>query len=449
MVTNDRVNVLSTGGSLARAILTWALLPTTLAGAWDVRLPAAAGAAPPIAVDRTGNVLVALFVRGAPRAVRKLDEGDGSPVWHRMLDEDRVGAIAVSSTGRIFVGGRGVDDGGLSGMLVARLSRADGHTKWRRVLTGLSDRGIDWVYALAADTHGDVVAAGTRAVKPLALLTGYEFTVVKLAGDTGFPRWRFRSPSSDEAMDAANTVVVDTNDDVITAGTTSASAHGHRVTVLKLRGADGETLWRRDIDIAASARFVAADAAGDLFVASRTERDTGADFGVFKLSGATGEMLWEFRLSRSTTNWEEALQVIALPSGDAVALGITTGQRGKGALTTVRLDGRTGRVRWRRLMRGGPGYGGGPGLVALPEGDLVVGGQTRCRHIELARLSAATGHLFGRLRMEGTSASGCGRHPDELGGVVADRRGRVVVAGSFSDQFRHGTGFVTRLERLP
>jgi hypothetical protein len=92
---------------------------------------------------------------------------------------------------------------------------------------------------------------------------------------------------------------------------------------------------------------------------------------------------------------------------------------------------------------------GGASLVALPDGDFVVGGGTRCGHVSVVHLSADTGRVLGRLRFRGASASRCGQAKEELGGIAADGRGRVVVSGSLNDRLNHGTGFVARPERLP
>lgn len=432
-----------TAASLLQALFLWAPLAATPAGAWTVHVPSAAGAAPPIAADRRGNVLVALFMRGGPRAIAKLAGDDGSTVWSRRFEEEEIGAIVVSPAGRTFVAGRAAD----GGMLVERLSRVDGRTRWRSAVPSLSERGVEWVNALAVDGRGDVIAAGHRA-NAFALARGYEFAVMKLAGDSGALRWHFWIPGGEQDADSAQALVIDANDDVI-AGGESGTGGLPSATVVKLRGADRALLWRRDIALVAGTRALALDAAGNVLVAVRTT--SGWDFRVYKLSGRTGETLWEFNLSRSMTDtdWEEAAHVIALPAGDAIALGVTTRQAGRSALTAVRLDGATGHLRWRRLLRGTPGYQGGPELVALPGGTLVVGGQTRCRDIMLARLSTRTGRVLGRVTIGDRSASGCDRHADTLGGIVADGRGHIVVAGSLSDDAGRGSGFVTRLERLP
>src|SRR5262249_13873095 len=133
------------------------------------------------------------------------------------------------------------------------------------------------------------------------------------------------------------------------------------VTVMKLAGVDGHLLWRRELPAwrAWPATSLALDAQGNPVVATSTNEPGGNDFGVFKLSGASGDVVWVARESGSPGQWQEAFQTTVLASGDVAAVGFTADASGKPTLTAVVLDAATGAERWRTLVRGSLGSGFG------------------------------------------------------------------------------------------
>ena len=455
------------------------LLPLALLGmligfvpvqaAWRVRVPGSSTAGP-LAVDSGGDVFAAVGFpqphHGIGVAIVNLAAEDGVQRWRRRLRgaglerSDFVYALQATATGDVVAGGS-IENEGYATFFLTRLSGRDGRPQWRRIIHGLQRRSEESVSALALDAVGDIIAAGGLeggTTNPYRATE--DFAVVKLAHDTGVERWRFTFDGSADDFDYATGIAVDAAGDVIAAGvsnvTDSTNSLGYRrvVTVIKLTSADGHLLWHQDIDAAVNTYSVAVDGNGDALIAVDTAEPNGNDFGVFKLAGTNGHILWSARESGSDGHWQEAFQVTALPSGDVAAVGFTTDARDAPSLTTVVLDNATGAERWRRLLQGNDGYGVGRALAVSPQGDVLVGGQLRnrgtCYDIAVAKLAASTGDVLTLHRMDGRStASQCDRPEcdaprscgppragidrDDLTALAIDHRGRAVVAGALSD----------------
>src|SRR5205814_1431528 len=115
-----------------------------------------------------------------------------------------------------------------------------------------------------------------------------DFAVVKLSADRGEERWRFLLDGSAEDFDDASAVAVDAAGDVVAVGTLTEGLPTQLLnpqvdTVIKISGADGHLLWRRDIDNAVPyPRSVVLDRAGDVFIPLGTFDGAGARFAVMK-----------------------------------------------------------------------------------------------------------------------------------------------------------------------
>jgi cysteine-rich repeat protein len=124
-----------------------------------------------IAVDGSGNVLVAgwsggtwaspvqAYGTGSEAFVAKLNP-DGALTWNTFLgggQDDIISAIAVDSSGNVYVAGYGPRDFGIFDTFVAKLS-PDGALTWNTVLGGGRD---DFVGAIAVDGSGNVLVAGS------------------------------------------------------------------------------------------------------------------------------------------------------------------------------------------------------------------------------------------------------------------------------------------------
>src|SRR5262249_59149193 len=115
----------------------------------------------------------------------------------------------------------------------------------------------------------DVVAAGAVTERGRSR----DFAVVKLDGATGAPRWRYTLDGGARSLDRAFAVALDRNADVLAAGYTRPhpGSIDSDFTVVKLTGATGDVVWDRRLHGTASVGDVRTNRA--FTVAGAPQRD--------------------------------------------------------------------------------------------------------------------------------------------------------------------------------
>jgi hypothetical protein len=366
------------------------------------------------------------------------------------------------------VTGSVVDRDGID-LLVTRLAGSDGHERWRTGLRGV--RG-DWrpIYndglAAAVDGAGDVLVAGSLQNAPIDGGDFGDFTVAKLDGATGSERWRFRFPEP-PGTGLANVIAVDGSGDVVAGGRIGGVGSGV-VSIVKLSGADGRVVWRRDLEIVSGATATAIDARGDVLLSVSI---AGSDFGVVKLAGTTGEVLWIDRESASANRWEVATRVAVDPSGAVFAAGmVAEGAAGSAADTTgelfevVRLDGNTGARVWAYNTTGNARGGFAGQLQLSAQGVLFAGGATRdvhsCGNALVVALDPITGSQIWSRTFDGTRVSKeCeanydlpGPRPpiddDDVAAMTTDVNGSLLIGLVLTNQTATGARTIGSIRRL-
>jgi hypothetical protein len=317
-------------------------------------------------------------------AVIKLAGDTGTEIWRRVFDGglhtyDSAASIALDPAGDVFAVCTLANTNVAGNFTVLKLAGATGAELWRQDIHGTSEdlpgykgsRGN----AVAVDRAGDVVVAGStsnvyengRYIEA----TYADFTVVKLAGPTGAELWRLTigGPFSEYA----SSVAVDDDGDVIAAGyiTVGFLPSWPMFTVVKVAGSDGTLLWGRLVgkpkpSAAGKAVTVRIDTAGDV-VASGSIGDA---FTVMKLRGANGDTIWQ----RQRT-FGLAISLALDSRGDVLAIGFT----GHSRFAVRKFRGRDGRILWRRtLPRAGSLYGGqGLDIVVNTAGNVIASGMNR------------------------------------------------------------------------
>jgi outer membrane protein assembly factor BamB len=224
------------------------------------------------------------------------------------------------------------------------------------------------VHATTLDAAGDVIAAGGFARSSRQFSWHTDFVVAKLDGASGSELWRrtfpgtFRGTEDHEAFNQAWAVATNAQRDVIASGVlVKRSARPRpfrRWTILKLAGSDGATRWKRDLGETFPRgsdevnRSLAVDVRGDVLAVAETTRRRSPNvalLNVVKLSGRTGDVRWRRMLGRRALG---PAMLATMPGGDvAVAAGVLRRDEIPAIVVAV-LDGATGRARWRRVVEG-------------------------------------------------------------------------------------------------
>src|SRR5262249_51677657 len=153
--------------------------------------------------------------------------------------------------------------------------------------------------------------------------------------------------------------------------------------VVKLSGASGTEIWRAAINGAQNGGDfgigLVLDSLGNV-VAAGGLRDTsasnGTDFAVVKLAGADGAELWRRVIAGSGQGTGYASKATLDASGDVIATGTISNADTGDDFAVVKLAGATGDVIWQREVDGtdssNDGAWGGPVIAA--SGDVVAAG---------------------------------------------------------------------------
>ena len=243
-----------------------------------------------VAVDGAGNIFVAGSTdgslpgqvgTGARDSFVRAYSPDGTELWTRQFGTDawtEALGIAVDRSGNVLVAGD--TEGALPGQSNAGLRDAfvrsyspDGTERWTRQFgTGQWDEAL----GVAADSHGNVIVAGdTRGALPGQTMVGDGDAFVRSYTPDGIERWthQFGTPGTS----IATSLAVDAADYVVVAGSTQGVLSGQtRVggadVFLRDYGPDGADRWTRQFGSSEDdyAQGVAVDPAGKVVVAGTT-----------------------------------------------------------------------------------------------------------------------------------------------------------------------------------
>jgi uncharacterized delta-60 repeat protein len=253
-----------------------------------------------VAVDAEGNVAIAGWESrpGTPLdgIVAKWD-AEGHLLWTRILNGhaadsvDFASAVAFDSQGNIVAAGSVQRIGIEAGFLVVKFDR-DGNMIWADALTGTTPDRQTQAMALAVDSQDDVIAAGvTRNAD-----TGYDWLVAKWDRE-GQRGWSDTLNGTLDGADAAYAVAVDGGDDIVVTGSTRNVNTWGDLTVAKWRR-DGVRLWVQTVDGTSPAVIpeqkedfgwaVAVDSHNNIFAAGGTTNEgTGTDLAVVRFEQET------------------------------------------------------------------------------------------------------------------------------------------------------------------
>jgi hypothetical protein len=424
--------------SVLTLLLSSSVLFSAPATAWVVRVDGALNgfdAGHAVAFDLVGNPILAGPVRNVENqfdfTVIKLSKVDGTELWRTSISSGVAFSIAVDSVGDVFAVGT------IGGALaVVKLSGATGNQVWHALATGSAGGGT--AFAAVVNDSDDVIVAGYLR----NVVTGSNFAVIKLAGATGAEFWRRTIVGNPDSSDRAMSLAVDSEGDVVAGGETFVGSK-HEFTVAKVSGATGEVVWRTEVfsDGGSVANAVAFDAAGDVIAAGRTfHNESGMDFAVVKLSGATGGELWRRDVDGGANREDYATSMVVDSTGDVTAAGKIT-QPNPGSeqnavmqrFGVIKFSGATGAEVWRRVLDGRQtGY-----VAALSidvAGNPIAAGRVATRgkdggDFTVMKLNAADGSVVWRRSVHGRTS-----YYDEVAlAVAADSSGNVVATGQTFD----------------
>jgi outer membrane protein assembly factor BamB len=193
--------------------------------------------------------------------------------------------------------------------LVAKVSPS-GHLLWQTTLS----KGDN--LAVAVNAEGDVFAAGAALVPSSTTQAAPVLSVVKLNGETGTRLWEYQTDLV--AGGKALAVTADAAGDAYVAGTLGVGGY-EQFSVLKLNGTLGDPRWTRIIPGSAvgtnaSATDLVLDDQGRLDAAGSLASQTGElDFGITSLDATSGSDDMPCRFGRSCGGRRPRLVIPTVP----------------------------------------------------------------------------------------------------------------------------------------
>jgi outer membrane protein assembly factor BamB len=296
-------------------------------GRWAVRLPGAVHLAAPVLADDGQGAEVVVCAWGdddrAAGGLVGIDPADGSVRWAVALDAP---VWATPGTSGELVVAVSVNGG------VVALDARDGTVRWR---TQVGDPRAMWVHAtplIDTDRH--------------AVYVGEYRTFAALGLGDGSLRWQRNDFGSPE-----NYVTV--SSPALAGGVLVAGFGMYEPNLYGLDPDNGATLWAgtEPEHRCPLTEVVAIEGTGDVVLGRMGGRFD-------RLDGATGALRWKARLDALFLRGRPAfVQVGTTPAAPATDTDVVVTT---GAGDLYRLDGRTGAVRWRRLLDGSPPLPFGP-----------------------------------------------------------------------------------------
>ncbi len=369
----------------------------------------------------------------------RLGLAQGPLLWQQNLNGtansfDDARSVAVDNRGNVLAAGRTVNTGTFDDFTVAKFDR-NGHLLWQQNLNGTAN-GSDEARSVAVDNRGNVLAVGFTSNAGASL----DFTVAKFDRN-GTLLWQQNINGTDPtgSFEAANSVAVDNQGNVLAAGRTQNTGSSWDFTVAKF-DRDGTLLWQQNLNGTANvydeANSVAVDNQGNVLAAGLTQ-NTGSswDFTIAKFD-RDGTLLWQQNLNGTANGFDEAFSVAVDNQGNVLAAGRTQNTSGSFDFdfTVAKFD-RDGTLLWQQNISGTDPTG------SMNSAFSGGGGQPRQRarrrqHPKSDSFQDFTVAKFdrnGTLLWQQTSMDTTPNLGDGANSVAVDNQGNVFAAGSTSN----------------
>jgi hypothetical protein len=294
-------------------------------------------------------------------------------------------AVATDSIGDIVAAGSILNsDASDQDLLVVKLDSATGAELWRCVISGaviqVGEYG-DAARAVAIDPNGQVFVGGVLSNDSVSPT---DYFVAKLDGATGAELWAKALRGTGGHGSFVNSLAVDQVGDVVAGGGMHILPDWIHMVVAKFASADGSELWLQDYDPYPGSVHVtysvAIDPAGDIMTADWLASSISS---VIKLSGITGALVWRYDfpdigIPTGSHGGSRAVGVDAAGNAVAIAAPLANGASYP-VIAAAKLSGATGRELWRNIVDSDRCGDSAAALAVGASGDVAVAGSVFLR----------------------------------------------------------------------
>lgn len=286
-----------------------------------------------LAIDAAGNIIVTgstnngantdfLTVKVSPTGTR---------LWRRTANgsgngNDSAYAVAVDAAGNVAVAGasRGVAN---MDYLVVKYD-PDGNELWRSTFTGLAD-GDDYAHDLRFAPNGDVYVTGVSFLS--SFNNNHHYVTLRLRAADGVELWRAVLDGAAFGYDQANALWVGPDGLPVVSGyaqNASGASGGDSADYVTVKyDVGGNELWRSIMNGTAAGADIAlaltGDAEGNLYVTGASSDGSYQDAVTVKIDGSSGAELWR-RVANGLANRNDGGYAIAADAaGNVFVAGVT------------------------------------------------------------------------------------------------------------------------------
>lgn len=205
--------------------------------------------------------------------------------------------------------------------------------------------GFDYGKAIKIDAAGNAYIAGSSD----GGASGMDYVVIKLS-PTGSQLWVKRYDQAND-IDEARDICVDNNGDVYVTGK-SRSGGVYQIVTLKLDGTTGNITWTdiqagNGLDNEASGITLDPSGTTVFITGSTTDATNGTDVITYAINTG-GTLAWGPKITNGSANGNDAGSAIISLGTDVVITGVIDNTTTGNDFTTIRYDGSTGTIVWKK-----------------------------------------------------------------------------------------------------
>ncbi|WP_394341662.1 SBBP repeat-containing protein [Pontibacter ramchanderi] len=388
-----------------------------------------------IAADEAGAVFVTGSNEGESVTIR-YEASTGNKIWEQRYKSATATALAFDEANGLYVTGTNTDVAN-SDIVTIRYVAATGVQSWVSRYDG-TGHTFDFPVSVAVDTEGNTYVTGSSSFPGSGPIT---IATVKYS-PSGEQLWATRY----SGYASARAIAIDNKGGVYVTGESYGNDPSGFIAedfiTIRYDAVTGQQTWANLYDGPAGdmdgAVDVAVDDADGIYVTgysySGELSQYSADYATIKYHATTGELIWSQHFSGPDFNYDFPRAIAIDKSGGVFITGVTSNNLGNQDIATIRYDAASGKQTWVNLYGDSNSYDDVSNLALDTEGSVYIVGSTRDDYA-IVRFETTTGKILWDKHYDVSSG-----HADKATAIAVDEENGIYVTGWTEGK---GSNFVT------